>query len=50
MAVGAAAVGLTIGTPVILVGGILAGVGGSIFASSYGREAGDFYYNLFTGK
>ncbi|WP_395689785.1 LysM peptidoglycan-binding domain-containing protein, partial [Caenimonas koreensis] len=47
VALGAAAIGLTVAAPVILVGGAIAGIGGALYVSGYGREAGSYYYNKF---
>ena len=47
LALGATAVGLTVAAPVVLVAGAGAGLTGAYFGSSYGREAGSFYYKLW---
>lgn len=47
LALGAAAVGLTVAAPVVLVVGAAAGIAGAIYTSGYGRQAGAYYYNLW---
>lgn len=42
LALGAATIGVTIAAPVVL----LAGIAGTMYTSSYGREAGAYYYKL----
>ncbi|WP_395689782.1 hypothetical protein [Caenimonas koreensis] len=45
LALGAAAIGLTVGAPIVLLGGVITGVAGALYVSAYGREAGSYYYN-----
>jgi hypothetical protein len=45
LALGAAAVGLTVAAPVVLIAGAAAGIAGAVYTSAYGREAGAYYYN-----
>lgn len=43
---GATALGFTIAAPVILLGGVAAGIAGAYYGSSFGRDAGSYYFNL----
>jgi hypothetical protein len=46
LALGAAAIGVTIAAPVVLLAGAAAGIAGAMYTSSYGREAGAYDYRL----
>ena len=47
LALGAAAVGVTVAAPVVLLAGAAAGIAGAVYVSGYGREAGGYYYKAW---